>query len=87
MNTGSRRWPRPLAWNGTRRIVSYIYRDRATKAPPARNGDVAGGPAVVREIHLSADGWRESLKHELVHVVSGSFAPYLVKPRSCAPTG
>lgn len=58
-------------------ITSYIYPDRATKRRllGTESSDLARPWRA--EVHLSADSWAETVKHELVHVVAGSFGPYL----------
>ncbi|MBE0643381.1 MAG: hypothetical protein IH600_04825 [Bacteroidetes bacterium] len=60
-----------------REITSYIYPDRASKRRllGTESSDLARPWRA--EVHLSADSWAETVKHELVHVVAGSFGPYL----------
>jgi len=59
-------------------IHSYLYPDRETKKRLLGSETSQVARPWMREIHLSADGWRESLKHELVHVVASKFGPYIV---------
>ncbi|MDX9759607.1 MAG: hypothetical protein RBU27_10645 [Bacteroidota bacterium] len=60
-------------------IVSYLYPDAATKRRllGTESSDLARPWR--GEIHLSLGSWRETVKHELVHVVAGAFGPHLVK--------
>ncbi|MFZ1730842.1 MAG: hypothetical protein WAV84_12025 [Bacteroidota bacterium] len=68
-----------LGVNWTKEITSYIYPDRATKRRllGTESSDLARPWRA--EVHLSADSWAETIKHELVHVVAGSFGPYLFR--------
>lgn len=60
-------------------IVSYLYPDPETKRRllGTESSDLARPWR--GEIHLSLTSWRETVKHELVHVVAGSFGPYVTK--------
>jgi len=60
-------------------IHSYLYPDRESKKRLLGSETSQVARPWMREIHLSADGWRESLKHELVHVVASKFGPYIVR--------
>lgn len=60
-----------------REITAYIYPDRATKRRllGTESSDLARPWRA--EIHLSADSWTGTVRHELVHVVAGTFGPYI----------
>lgn len=61
------------------RIRSYLYPDAATK----RRWIGAGNTDIAKpwrgEIHLNAEGWEGTLKHELVHVLAGEFGMPVIR--------
>ncbi len=61
------------------RIRSYIYPSRELKKRLLGTETSEISRPWLGEIHLSVEGWRGSLKHELVHAVAGEFAPYLFR--------
>lgn len=66
-----------VRWSG--RIQSFIYPLREIKRRLLGSETSQIARPWMKEIHLSQQGWQSSLKHELVHVVAGSFAPYIIK--------
>jgi tetratricopeptide (TPR) repeat protein len=68
-----------LQLNSSGRIVSYIYPDGETQQRMIGTSSTNIAKPWRREIHLSADGWQTTLKHELVHVVAGEFGMPVIK--------
>jgi tetratricopeptide (TPR) repeat protein len=68
-----------LGVNFTREVTSYVYPDDAVKRRllGTETSDVARPWRA--EIHVSVDSWPLTVKHELVHVVAGSFGPWLIR--------
>ena len=64
-------------WKG--RINSYIYPDSRSKKRLLGTESSQIARPWMREIHLSQEGWKEAVKHEIAHVVASSFGPYLVR--------
>ncbi|MCB2205513.1 hypothetical protein KQI65_12270 [bacterium] len=64
-----------VQWKG--RLQSYLYPDSRTKKRLLGTESSQIARPWKKEIHLSMDYWRESLKHEIVHVVAGAFGPYI----------
>lgn len=60
------------------RITSFLYPSREIKRKLLGTESSQVARPWAYEIHLSSDGWRDAIRHELVHVVAGEFAPYLV---------
>ncbi len=57
------------------RITSVLYPDRDTRGSLLGTYSSEVARPWKAEIHLSMDGWSESLKHELVHVAARAFGP------------
>jgi tetratricopeptide (TPR) repeat protein len=64
-----------VQWSGM--LTSYLYPDRASKKRLLGTESSEIARPWRSEIHISAQHWRESLKHEIVHVVAGRFGPYI----------
>jgi hypothetical protein len=64
-----------VVWSGT--LTSYLYTDRDMKKRLLGTESSQIARPWRKEIHLSREFWRESVKHEIVHVVAGAFGPYL----------
>lgn len=64
-----------VRWEGT--LTSYLYPDSNTKKRLLGTESSELARPWRREIHISEGSWQASLKHELVHVVAGSFGPYI----------
>lgn len=62
-----------------REVTAYVYPDDASKHRllGTETSDLARPWRA--EIHLSADSWPLTVKHELVHVVAGSFGPWIIR--------
>ena len=60
-------------------IDSYLYPDAETKHRWIGTGTTNIAKPWRNEIHLNADSWEGTLKHELVHVMAGAFGMPLVK--------
>jgi len=61
------------------KIGSYIYPDAETKLRLIGTGTTNIAKPWRKEVHLNKDSWRETLKHELVHVLAGEFGMPLIK--------
>ena len=63
-----------VPWKGG--ITSYLYPDSETKRRllGTESSDLARPWRA--EVHMTLDSWAETVKHELTHVVAGSFGPY-----------
>jgi len=64
-----------VEWEG--RLVSYLYPDRLTKKRLLGTESSEIARPWRSEIHVTRGTWRQSLKHEIVHVVAGRFGPYI----------
>jgi hypothetical protein len=64
-----------VRWEGV--LTSYLYPDSESKKRLLGTESSQIARPWRHEIHLSADYWREAVKHEIVHVVAGEFGPYL----------
>ncbi|MBL0174412.1 MAG: hypothetical protein IPP94_03940 [Ignavibacteria bacterium] len=66
-----------VRWEG--KITTYVYPDNRVKRRLLGTETSQIARPWMREIHLSREGWRDALKHELVHVIASAFGPYLVR--------
>ncbi len=64
-----------VQWKGT--LTSYLYPDSESKKRLLGTESSQIARPWRHEIHLSADYWRDAVKHEIVHVVAGDFGPYI----------
>lgn len=64
-----------VEWEG--QLVSYLYPDRETKKRLLGTESSEIARPWRAEMHITRSAWRQSLKHEIVHVVAGRFGPYI----------
>ncbi len=61
------------------RIASFLYPDAATKRRSIGAGNTNIAKPWRGEIHLNAESWESTLKHELVHVIAGEFGMPVIR--------